>query len=181
MKKFAIAAAVAAATAMTGCSTRMSDMGMDHSMAGKMAMPTSAMAYMKMAHSSDMFEVESSRLALQMSRNGAVRSFAQMMVNDHTRMMNEMMAMAPQMGMSMSSMEMMPKHAQMLAALRASSGMSFDMMYKRDQVMAHKEAMMMHQAFAARGDNAAMRAMAAKAVPAIKMHMSKAQMLPGSM
>lgn len=173
--------AAGAALLVSGCSTRMSDMGMSHSMAGKMAMPTSAMAYMKMAHSGDMFEIESSRLALQMSQNAAVRSFAQMMVNDHTRMMNEMMAMAPQMGMSMSSMPMIPHHAKMLTALRASSGSSFDMMYKRDQMMAHKEAMMMHQTYAARGDNPALRAMAARAVPAIKMHMNQAKMLPGNM
>ncbi len=89
---------IAASTAMLlgGCSTMMADdMEMGGRMtAGSMAMPTTASAYMEMAHSSDMFEIESSRMALQMSRNQAVRSFAQMMVNDHTRMMNEMMAMA---------------------------------------------------------------------------------------
>ncbi|MDP9413752.1 MAG: DUF4142 domain-containing protein [Pseudomonadota bacterium] len=50
---------------------------------------------MEMAHSGDMFEIESSQLALQMSRNEGVRSFAQMMVTEHTRMMNEMMRWHP--------------------------------------------------------------------------------------
>jgi putative membrane protein len=149
--------------------------------AGSMAMPTTASAYMEMAHSSDMFEIVSSQHALQMSRDPAVRSFAQMMVSDHTRMMNEMMAMAPAMGMNMASMPMMPKHAAMLQRLRAASAADFDMMYKREQMMAHEEAMMMHRAYAARGDDPKLKAMAARAVPMIQMHMSRARALPGRM
>lgn len=178
---------IAASTVMllSGCSSMMPNgMGMDgRSTAGSMAMamPTTASAYMKMAHSSDMFEIESSQYALQMSRNPAVRSFAQMMINDHTRMMNEMMPMAAPMGMNMSSMPMMPGHMSMMQRLRASSAANFDMMYKREQIMAHQEALMMHRTYAARGDNAALRAMAARAVPMIQMHLSRAQALPGMM
>ncbi len=176
---------IAASTAMllSGCSTMMAEeMAMDgRTTAGSMAMPTSASAYMEMAHSSDMFEIESSQHALQMSRNPAVRSFAQMMVNDHTRMMNEMMAMSPGMGTSMASMPMMPRHMEMMQRLRAASAADFDMMYKREQMMAHEEAMMMHRAYAAKGDNPALKAMAARAVPMIQMHMSRARALPGRM
>ncbi len=173
--------AASAALLASGCSTQMSGMGMPHSMAGKMAMPTTAAAYMKMAHSSDMFEIESSQMALQMSRNDAVRSFAQMMVNDHTQMMNQMMAMAPGMGMDMASMPMMPHHTEMLQRLRGATAANFDMMYKREQMMAHEEALMMHRTYAARGDNPALKAMAARAVPMIEMHMSRARALPSRM
>ncbi len=178
-----IVMAAGATLLLGGCSTMMAeDMAMDgRPAAGMMAMPTQAAAYMKMAHSSDMFEIESSRLALQMSRNDRIRSFAQMMVDDHTRMMNQMMAMAPGMGMSMAGVQMMPHHMQMLQALRASSGASFDMMYKRDQMMAHREASMLHRNYAARGDNAALRAMAARAVAPIEMHLRRVQALPVSM
>ena len=176
---------IAASTAMLlgGCSTMMGeDMAMDgRTTAGSMAMPTTASAYMEMAHSSDMFEVQSSQLALQMSRNPAVRSFAQMMINDHTRMMNEMMAMAGPMGMNMASMPMMPKHSAMLQRLRSASAANFDMMYKREQVMAHQEALMMHRTYAARGENPALKATAARAAPMIEMHLSRARALPGRM
>ena len=177
MKKILIAAATG--LLLSGCSTMMGeDMMASPAMAGKMAMPTTAAGYMKMAHSSDMFEIESSQMALQMSQNEAVRSFAQMMVNDHSRMMNQMMAMAPGMSMDMSSMPMMPHHAEMLQRLRGASAANFDMMYKREQMMAHEEALMMHRTYAARGDNAALRAMAAKAVPMIQMHLTRARGLP---
>jgi putative membrane protein len=171
--------AATAAMLLSGCSTMAGhNMGMgNHMAAAPMAMPTSAAAYMKMAHSGDMFEVGSSQLALQMSRNPAVRSYAQMMINDHTRMMQAMMAMAPGMSMNMSSMPMMPHHMAMMQRLRTSGG-SFDMMYKREQMMAHREALMLHRTYSARGDNPSLRAMAARAVPVVQMHMSRAAALP---
>lgn len=180
MKRLLIGASTA--ILVSGCSTMMADkMGMNgRTAAGSMAIPTTASAYIEMAHSSDMFEIESSQHALQMSQAPAVRSFAQMMVNDHTRMMNEM-AMTPDMGMNMSSMPMMPRHMAMMQRLRAASAADFDMMYKREQMMAHEEALMMHRAYAARGDNPALKAMAARAVPMIQMHMSRVRALPGRM
>lgn len=178
-----IVMAAGATLLLGGCSTMMAeDMAMDgRPAAGMMAMPTQAAAYMKMAHSSDMFEIESSRLALQMSRNDGIRSFAQMMVDDHTRMMNQMMAMTPGMGMSMAGMEMMPHHMQMLQRLRSASAAEFDMMYKREQMMAHQEALTMHRTYAARGDNAPLKAMAARAAPLIQAHLARARGLPGGM
>jgi putative membrane protein len=134
---------------------------------------------MEMAHSGDMFEIESSRMAQQMARTPAVRTFADMMIADHTRMMNEMMPMAQSMGMNMASMPMAPHHTAMLDRLRTASAAEFDMMYKREQVMAHREARMLHANYAARGDNSQMKATAARAVPMIEMHMRQAEALPG--
>ena len=132
--------------------------------------------YMQMAHSSDMFEVESSRLALQMSSNQEVRAFAQMMVDDHTRMMNEMMSMGA--GQANMPMQMMPQHAAMLERIRAASPAEFDMMYKREQMMAHQEAVALHRSYAEQGQNPALKAMAARAVPMVEAHLARAQALP---
>ena len=179
MKLLMIAAS--AAMLLGGCSTMMGENMGGRTMAGSMAMPTRAAAYMEMAHSSDMFEVQSSQMALQMSRSEPVRMFAQMMVSDHSRMMSEMMAMAGPMGMNMASMPMMPKHAAMLQRLQSASAANFDMMYKREQMMAHQEAVMMHRTYSRSGDNAALRAMAAKAVPMVEMHLALVRTLPGRM
>jgi putative membrane protein len=43
---------------------------------------------------SDMFEVQSSRLALEKSNNSQIKQFAQKMVDDHTKVSNEMKSMA---------------------------------------------------------------------------------------
>lgn len=143
--------------------------------------PTSAPGYLRMAASSDLFEVESSRLALQQSQNPAVRQFAQMMINDHTRTTNEATAIARQQGLTPPPPTMAPHHQQMLQELRASPPTSFDSAYKRAQIAAHQEALNLHQGFASGGDNEALRAFAARTVPAIQMHYQQAQNLPESM
>src|SRR3712207_1570997 len=55
------------------------------------AMPLTPQTFRQMAMVSDTFEIESSRLALQRSRNPRVRAFAQQMVRDHTMTSEAMM------------------------------------------------------------------------------------------
>jgi putative membrane protein len=140
------------------------------------AMNASDTTYMQMAHSSDMFEVESSRLALQMSTNQEVRAYAQMMVDDHTRMMNEMMSTGA--GPANMPMQMTPQHTAMLERVRTASPADFDMIYKREQMMAHQEAVALHRTYAGEGQNPMLKAMAARAVPMVEAHLARAQSLP---
>ena len=138
--------------------------------------PLAAPMYMQMAASSDLFEIQSSQLALQMSSNPAVRSFAQMLVNDHTALSNTMMTTAQSAGLNPPPPALMPQHAQMLQQLQAA-GPNFDMAYRDAQVMAHQEAITLHQNYANGGDVAALRTVAAQAVPIIQGHLNHAQML----
>lgn len=170
MKAFLMAAG--AAMLLGGCqSMAPAD---DRMAAGAPAMSEAAMRYMQMAHSSDMFEIESSRLALQMSQNPVVRSFAQMMIDDHTRLMNEMMSMTG--GQMPASMQMMPHHMEMLQRLRSIPPQAFDMAYHREQVMAHQEAVNLHRTYAATGDNPMLRDMASRAAPVVQMHLDQLSM-----
>lgn len=140
--------------------------------------PLSAPGYLAMAASSDMFEIESSRLALQRSRNPAVRQFAQMMIGDHGRTTSELMAAARGIGIEPPPPRMMPHHAEMLERLRAASPAEFDAAYKREQVMAHEEALNLHRNYADQGDAEPLRTVAARAVPIIQMHWDRARNLP---
>jgi putative membrane protein len=158
--------AASAAILLGGCAmTPAADMS-----SGAMAMTTDARTFMNMAHSSNMFEIEASRLALRSSRNQFVRSFAQMMVTDHTRLMQQMMPMHGQ-----PSMRMMPQHMQMLERLRSAPAASFDRMYHQQMMMGHQQALNLRRTYAASGDVEALRAMAASAVPVIEMHLRELQ------
>lgn len=177
--------AAAAALLAAGCTAPMAEdmagepMAAEPPMAAdETGMPTRAPAYMAMAASSDMFEIESSRLAMQMSRSPLVRQFAQRMIADHTRMSQDMISMAQNMGLPMPPMQMMPRHAEMMQRLASATPVDFDMAYRREQIMAHEEALMLHRTFADRGDNASLRAMAGRAVPMVEMHLGQAQGLP---
>jgi putative membrane protein len=177
MKKVLIA--VSAALLATACATT-EDGTVDTAALGPMATPTRAMPYMTMASSGDLFEIESSRLALQMSQNPAVRNFAQMLIDDHTRMSTEMMTAARGAGLTPPTPQLLPHHNEMLNRLRAASATDFDMMYRQEQLTAHQEALNLHRTYAEQGDRAALKAVASRAVAPIQMHLTHAQTLPST-
>ncbi len=85
MKKLAIL--LAATTALAACATNTADdMAATEPMAPAAAAavdpnsPLAAPNYMAMAASGDQFEIQSSQMALQMSQNPAVQSFARLMI-----------------------------------------------------------------------------------------------------
>lgn len=175
MKALFAALLAASALSVAGCMTPMDDRS---AVAEDPMSPLMAPGYIQMAASSDMFEIESSGLALQASRNPAVRSFAQMMINDHSRTSSEMMDAARQIGLDAPPPRMLPHHAEMLERLRAAQPMEFDRAYKAEQIAAHEEALTLHRNYADRGDAPPFRALAARAVPIVEMHYEHARNLP---
>jgi putative membrane protein len=149
-------------------------------------MPTAAVAmtapvYMQNAASGDLFEIQSSQLALQQSCDSTVRSLAQMLIADHTRMSNLMMQTAQSVGITPPPPQVAPHHMQMLQRLQmAGNGAAFDAAYKAEQIAAHQEALTLHRTYAEGGDVPPLRGVAAQAVPAIEMHLGQAQNLPTS-
>ena len=178
MKRFAIALA-ATATLVVGCATRDEE-PLEPAAAVDPNSPIAAPGYMRMAASGDMFEIQSSQLALQMSQNPMVRQFAQMMIADHTRTSSEMMGLAQSLGLPPPPQMLAPHHQQMLDQLRATPPHEFDSAYKQAQIMAHQEALTLHRNYAQQGDVPQLRDFAARVVPAIEMHYSQAQGLPES-
>jgi putative membrane protein len=174
----AFLAIAGAAALLGGCATTVPEDMAERAAMAAPGTPQHGPTYMQMAASGDMFEIESSRLALQMSRNPAVLSFAQTMISDHTRLSSEMMTAAQAANLPPPPMQMMPHHAEMLQRLRSAPAGQFDMMYKREQLAAHQEALNLHRTYADGGDHPALRAVAARAVPAVEMHLGHAQSLP---
>lgn len=140
--------------------------------------PLMAPGYMAMAASGDQFEIASGQLAQQMSQNPAVRNFGGLLVADHTRTTQLMMAAAQSAGLTPPPPALLPDQQAMLDQLRAAgSGPSFDMAFKNAQISAHQQALQLHQNYAANGDVPALRNVASQAVPIIQMHLNQAQML----
>jgi putative membrane protein len=177
----ALMMAAGAAMLLAGCATTAPGDMADPVAAVDPTSPLSAPGYMAMAASSDMFEIESSRLALQRSRHPAVRQFAQMMIADHSRTSSEMMAIARELNLPPPPTQMMPHHMEMLDRLRMAGPGEFDSAYKREQVMAHEEALTLHRNYAEGGDAEPFRALASRAVPIIQAHWDHARSLPEQM
>lgn len=177
MRKLAIL--LAATAALSACATNDMDATEPMAPMASAVDPTSLLAaptYMAMAASSDQFEIQSSQMALQMSQNPAVQSFARLMIAHHQAMSQNMMAAAQSAGLAPPAPALMPQHQQMLQQLQAA-GPNFDEAYKQAQVMAHQEALTLHQNYANGGDMPALRQVASAAVPVVTQHLQSAQNL----
>lgn len=134
--------------------------------------------YMTMSASSDMFEIQSSQLALQASQNQAVRNYANLMIAHHTATTQNLVNAARSVGLTPPPPAMLPMHQQMLDQLRgAGTGPSFDAAYKQGQIMSHQEALNLQTNYANGGDVPALRQVAAATAPIVQQHLQQAQQL----
>ena len=128
------------------------------------------------AASSDMFEIQSSQLALEKAQNDSVKEFAQMMIDDHTKASEELKAAAEKDGVTVPT-EMDEKHKAQLGQLNSAPADGFDAAYVTAQKAAHEEGVTLMTSFAESGQEAALKAHAAKTAPIIQTHLEHVQKL----
>lgn len=136
------------------------------------------------AMNSDAFELRSSRLAIQRSRNQAVRSYARDMVRDHGKSSAMLMEMGngttATAGRQRAASTLDPRRAQMYEQLRAQRGRAFDALYVQMQVQAHEEAVTLFTSYSSNGSDPALRAFATETLPTLREHLAEAQQLQQS-
>lgn len=150
--------------------------GMLGSMAWAQTQKMTAQDFAATAASSDMFEIQSSEVALQKSQDASVKEFAQMMINDHTTASKGLKAAAQQDGVDVPT-EMTEKHAAQLKTLSDTPAESFDASYIDAQVAGHQEALTLMTSYAEGGDSAALKSHAQKTAPIIQTHLEHVQNL----
>ncbi len=169
--------ACAGAAALAACSTTTTTGAGGAAEMAADATPTDAPTYVAMAGSSDMYEIESSRLALQRSSSAAVKRFAQMMIDHHTMTTQQVTQAAQAAGMTPPPPSLLPPQRAMLDELQPANGTDFDRRYLQQQRMAHRMALALHQNYASKGDTAQLRQTASSAVPIIQRHIDELQRL----
>ena len=128
---------------------------------------------------SDMFEIESSKLAQQKANAAPVKTFAGQMVTDHTKTSTELKGLVSggkvkaEVPAAIDS-----SHQSKLDKLKGLNGADFDKQYVSDQQGAHKDAVDLFDRYAKGGENADLKAWASKTVPALKHHKEMADQLP---
>jgi putative membrane protein len=127
------------------------------------------------AASSDMFEVESSKLAVERSQDAATKSFAQQMITDHTKTSEELKAMVTG-GKVRATIPAAMGSAQqtMLDDLKKVQGDDFTKLYHSDQEDVHEDAVDLFKRYGDEGENAELKAWAAKTRPALEHHLQMA-------
>jgi putative membrane protein len=155
----------ALAFGVAGCMTPMAS-------APPMAV-TSAAVFVPTATSSNLFEIESSRLALQRARNPEVRRFARQMIRDHNLATRRMAAVVRRSGLPMPPPALIPRHQAMLATVQAAP--DFDAAYMSAQIMAHQESVALFSSYASNGDVPPLANFAGATLPNLQMHLDHAQ------
>ena len=127
---------------------------------------------------SDMFEIQSSRLALTKQPDKDTKPFAEKMVRDHQKTSNELKSLVDS-GKVKAKLPttLDSEHQQMLDGLKAKGGKDFDSSYDEIQVKAHEDAVALFDANAKGGDDAELKKWAGKTLPHLKEHLSMAQKL----
>lgn len=138
-------------------------------------------AFLPKATAGNEFELQAAQLAQSMGKSAAVKSYAEKMISDHTKLGADVMAAVKK---ADPSMMMTPKvnaaQQKMLDALKAS-GNKFDAMYKKDMTASHAQTYALFQKYARSGRaNADLKKVVQGALPTVKMHLDMAKMLPSS-
>ena len=131
--------------------------------------------FTKNAASSNTLEVETSRLALEKSKNGDVKQFAQMMIDDHTKAGENLKAAMKEAGLPAPADKMAPKHKDMADNLRQVKDAKFDTEYVAVQLKAHEEAVNLFSKYAKSGDNKQLQQFAQNTLPVLEKHKTAAE------
>jgi putative membrane protein len=130
--------------------------------------------FIKEAATSDMLEIQSSKLA-QQKGNAAEKKFAEQMITDHTKTSSELKTMVSG-EMSVAIPTALDDSSQKkLDKLRNSKPEDFAAEYDRMQVSAHKDAVSLFERYAKGGDDPKLKDWAGKTLPALQHHLEMAQ------
>ena len=139
-----------------------------------------AAPYVMAAGQSDLYEINSSQIAVQKSQNPAVRRFAEMLIKHHQKTTAATLAAATKARMAPTPPMMDPGATASIAELQGASPADVDRLYLGQQGPAHQAALDLHRGYAANGDQAALRTSARKAVPIVTAHLAAVQRLQRS-
>lgn len=125
---------------------------------------------------SDMFEIESSKLAQQKATDEATKQFAEKMIADHTKTSTDLKGMVSggQVKATLPS-AMDSSHKKKLDKLNGLSGDKFTKQYHSMQVSAHKSAVGLFGRYSKGGKNAELKSWAANTLPTLKDHLKMAK------
>lgn len=140
---------------------------------------TAAMPFLFLAGESDVFEISSSQVALQRSRNEDVRRYAAMLIEHHTLTTNQALAAAAVAGITPPPPVLGPDKRDRITRLLSVDPAGFDREYLSQQVPAHEAALALHRTYAEGGDVAQLRTVAQGAVPIVTRHLEDARRLLG--
>jgi len=144
----------------------------------------SATDYVKLAADADMYEIQSSRLALTRSKRDDVKNYAREMISDHSLTTKSLMAALKNKDRTIAapSTRLSSENAAKIELLKKAPRASFDDLYLQQQAQAHQAAWALHKGYATDGTDPALKQIASAAVPVVERHLGHSkQLLPAGL
>jgi putative membrane protein len=133
--------------------------------------------FVKQVAISDMFEIESNKLAEQKG-NAAEKGFASQMVKDHTKTSNELKELVASGKVKVELPTALDSaHQSKLDKLKSKTGKDFSSDFSSMQKEAHEDAVSLFERYSKGGDNADLKTWAGMTLPALKHHLEMAEAL----
>jgi putative membrane protein len=126
-----------------------------------------------------LMEVELGRVAAQKGATDAVKQFGQRMVDDHSKVNEELMTLATSKGMTLPA-ALDEKHRAEVTKMSAMTGANFDRAYGKMMLSDHNKDVKEFEKQSTKGSDPDLKAFAAKNLPTLKEHLQLAKTLPGA-
>jgi putative membrane protein len=124
------------------------------------------------------FEIDTSQLALKYGKSADVKTFAQQMIDDHTKAGEDFKASLAEANIEAPKDALDVVHTAKYAKLRLfTTENGFDAAYVDEQLQAHKDAVDLFKQYSADGPTPAVKAFAAKTLPTLEHHLMMVQEL----
>jgi putative membrane protein len=127
---------------------------------------------------SNMFEIQSSQLALKQTKNKDVLDFANRMITDHTKAGQDMQAAAEKQQVTVPT-QLDQTHQQQLQQLQGLKDQQFDQAYIQMQLAGHQQAVQLFQQYSQSGPDGDLKTFATKTLPTLQSHLDMIQKLSG--
>ena len=132
--------------------------------------------FVSKAMQGSMAEVQLGQLTLQKSNNDQVKQFAQRMIDDHTKLNEQMKPVAQQLGVTPPD-QISKGDRKTIAKLQGLSGSAYDQAYIKDMVKDHKQDLSQFQMEASSGQDQTVKDAANQGSKVIAQHLQLAQQL----
>ncbi len=127
-----------------------------------------AQEFVDKAYIGGMFETQTSRMALHLAGDTAVRDFARRMIADHGKANTDLKALAEAANLKLPA-SLDPARQDALDSLK-SSGDAFTGRYVAAQQKDHRETVALFERYLAEGGNAELKGFARQVLPTLKQH-----------
>jgi putative membrane protein len=134
-------------------------------------------SFIATAAGTDAGEIQAANLALQKAPNPRVKTFAQRMIDDHTKTTQQLTSIAQAKGITMPPATPPEMATEQLAKLQTLSGRRFDRDYIHGQVLDHEAAIKAFQTEIAQGQDPELKTFAQTTLPILQQHLHMAQSL----